>query len=201
MAKHTAKKPDAFEMFCFANAYYEAAAILMLCHGWSFEKDGKHMIQLSAGPGAKDIELNPNAAIISSSVLLILSLEVFLKCLIRVRGRMPLREHDVSKLFAMLSAKDQRSIKRIFLAFPGYYEGTKRMGIESALAAASSFFVRMRYGYEIAHGARMPLLTVTPASKNRGTAGFCDVALATRSLILAKYPDWVRRYSARRVFH
>lgn len=197
MPKHASnKKPDAFEMFCFANCYYEAAAVLTVCR---VQKD--LAIHVSIGDRVENVEFNRNATIISSSVLLILSLEVFLKCLIRIRGRKPPRIHDVSELFAMLSAKDRRSLRRLFLTFPGYYEGKKRMGIKSAVRAASSFFNDIRYGYEISKGMRMPLLSVTAASTGRGTAGLCDVALATRSLILTKHPDWQQKYSARHEFH
>jgi len=197
MAKRAAKKPDAFEMFCFASAYYDAAAALTV---FRFEKG--RAIRMSVGEGIEDdLEINRNATIISSSVLLILSLEVFCKCLIRIRGKKPPKTHDVGELFALLSPKDRRSLKRIFLAFPGYYDGKKRMGIKAAVSAASSFFMDIRYGYEMAKGTRMPLLSVTAASTGRGTAGLCDLALAARSLILAKHPDWAQRYSARREFH
>jgi hypothetical protein len=200
VGKNKLVKLDAFEMFCYASAYREAAAIIDVRRFTAGRakalKDLSPAIRAAYGfseEDAFDVTVNPDALTIPSSLLFTLSLEVHLKCLVRVRRRMPIAEHNMKKLFERLGRRDRQAIKRRFLENYEQYDGKRRVKIDSVIQRSSRFFVEIRYGYEYAP----PRMPAADDESMRGTFGFRTAVNAVRSVILDKNPDWHERYLRR----
>jgi hypothetical protein len=183
------QKPDAFDMFCYASEYREAAK--MLCGAYlqitqqRVAAMGEALKQRHATP-----KWMPIPGQVATQVLLALSIEIYLKCLRRVRGRAPLKGHVLRQFFAALSLKDRRAIQRRYAITCKTFKvnpitGKKRLvSIESALARAEAYFLFVRYGYEL------PTPRAPFADGSRGNSGMWEFVDAVRAVILDKHPDW-----------
>lgn len=155
-----AAKASGFEMFCYATSYWKAAALL-----------GR----------AKNIV----PYIIPWHVLEVLALEVYLKCLRRVRGKAPLARHPIHDLFNDLSQADRRAISKYFKRIIAHevYGIAGPMNLKSVIDRASDMFTIVRYGYE---GAPWP----TDVRGQKGNVGVSQAIMALREVIAEKHPDW-----------
>ena len=166
-------------MFCFATLYYEGAvAIHKTAYDHEFNQTAPKVYHNKTLWGL----------FIPSSVLLAFSLEIFLKCLMQVRGNNPIRGHKTKELFSELSLRDRRHIGHMFRSERATRGDT--VSLKSVFARASNYFDEMRYGYE----KPVPRL---PAG---GIKGLDLAAEAVRLVILDKHPDWQQRYLDRESF-
>lgn len=193
-AKSTLKKkmqsaPDAFEMFCFASLYQQGASDIQ-----------RSMIENNfvADESTAIVTRNNHVAglVIPSSILLCLSFEVYLKCLCAARGQMTLVEHNTRKLFMALEKDDQSVIERRFAENAGSGLAFKKMELESVLRRTSSYFTKMRYGYEMP----VPRMPKPKEDDVRGIYGLLSAVKAVRSVILDAHPDWQQRFLDRKSF-
>jgi hypothetical protein len=182
------KKPDGFEMFCFASLYQEGASAVQ-----DFSLSNQVVTNKSTGMLEQNSHMR--SLIIPSSILLVLSFEVYLKCLKRVRGRKLVYGHDTRKLFSALSQSDQRLLARRFKEFGKEGVGFRGMSLNSILDRTASYFIDMRYGYE------KPIPRMPTDGEVTGIFGLSRAVHAVRSVILDKHPDWHQRYMEMESFH
>jgi hypothetical protein len=120
-------------------------------------------------------------------------LELHLKALHVLRGRWRevSKEHNIRKLFELLSESDQDAIKKyleqilLIHTHPHYDQQSEKDGlfeIDSILDRASTMFVAARYWHE------MPL--PTDAKGRASTAAICVLSDSISQLIQDLRPDW-----------
>lgn len=167
---------DPFEVFCFASAYLSGAIAIS-------------KVEFSDGPKPLGEHVMSEALQIPGVILQILCLEVYLKCLILVRGNAPPNTHDTKVLFNALSADDQKAIRDEYQRSPPRnLLGGAVIEFDSVLDRTENTFKTVRYGYE-RPSPREPADGVT-----RGNLGFKEAIRAVQSVILVQHPDWFKRY-------
>ena len=126
---------------------------------------------------------------VSYLILQSFCLEIYLKCLHRIRGREPPRGHDQKKLFYALSRSDRSRIEKICLKYcsnsvrdPVTGKVRKVWDTDSVLDRSSDLFTKARYGYEL------------PVAIG-GNAGMQEVIFAIDLIIIGKHPDWLERFA------
>ena len=140
---------------------------------------------------ARDVPHMPTAAMTNSA----LSLELYFKCLVRMRRKPFVREHDLQRLFGLIDPRDRAKIRSYFDANSGNmrayvtreYQKSGRpvpiVTLDWALSASKDAFVRMRYLFE------------RGADKDTGWLGDV-IAEGARRAILDAHPDWERARQA-----
>ena len=189
MAK-TKALPDGFDMFCFAEEYRTASGFLFDLW-WA-----THIERCVADDPAE--RWKPVPGRVAGHVLHEFSLEVYLKCLLRIRERRLPWQHDCGMLFQELGTDDQQAIELHYRSTCRSYVGHPATGerqivsLASAFERATSYFMEVRYGYEL----EFPR---SPASGGtRGNLGIDEAILAVRSRIVLTNPDWPEKWQARR---
>jgi hypothetical protein len=156
--KNKRRSYDPFKAYCFGTFYWKAAASL------GRESDRAHYAYAQLVIGA-------------------LSLEVYLKCLHRIRRRIEWG-HEIKKLFDSLSKADRAAITK------HYEAAAKSKDIEAALIRANTLFTDARYAFE-GEPWRAEHYKGVPVNK-----GANELIVAVRAVILSVYPEWQARYSA-----
>jgi hypothetical protein len=118
------------------------------------------------------------------------ALELFIKCLLMLRGRKPKKNHDVEGLFKLLSNADQQKIAKYL------HEGVTRddrydlaaahgirLDIDSVLQRTKDSFLRIRYWHE--HVPPSP-----DAHGTRSNAGVGALVVAIYRLLNELRPEW-----------
>ena len=174
---NTLEAPDAFDMFCYASAYQEGASII----------NNEMLASLVVEDSAGTLRQNPNASALHlpAAILLSLSFEVYLKCLIAIGGGKP-HGHDADKLFTDLDTVTRDTLEKKFASLCADGAAFREMKLESVLTRMKKFFKRTRYGYELK--IRMPSDGV-----RRGTFGLWNAVEAARSTIADMNSDWEER--------
>lgn len=199
-------KPDGFEMFCFAEEFRQSVSILhksllatynsrtkAIRDELDLAKDGENPFTEKA-KRLMDEQNNFVYGGLASKVVAALCLELFIKCLHRVRGRTPPWGHKYKVIYRQLSIRDRQKIQQHYMSnsakwFRDPHTGKKIVWpIENVLERAELQFTQLRYGYELLSEARSTL---------RGNAGIRDLTMAIRSRILEKHPDWESRIRER----
>jgi hypothetical protein len=197
-------KPDAFEMFCYAEEFRASFDLLISAHEWILNARSTAISRVSQ-PGSEEwkaafgkfFEIIPGQ--VSAQVLSALSLEIYLKCLHRVRRRKPPRGHNQKEIFDALSRKDRLDIEKRYLEnYKGPTEALswkQKVTLDSALNRASVYFTGIRYGYE-RPSPRSPEIEGMPGLL--GNIGIPNATLSVRAVILSKHPEWEQRFLERR---
>src|SRR5271165_471689 len=115
----------------------------------------------------------------ASTVCSAFSLELYLKCIIRMECKFYGRKHDLSKLFALIGRRNRKKIKDYWFDHSErvrtYIERTYKddgepvpnVDFDFVLSASKDAFVEMRYIYEqIVEGARLVILEKHPEWEN-----------------------------------
>lgn len=153
------RDPDPFQLFLFATAYWRAAAAL-----------------------TKGLNLHYPYNM-PTFVVEAFSLELHLKCLLRLRGQLLDPTHEPNDLFRRLAPADQQSIRSLGKLLPS----DEDLDIEPILARARGVFKTLRYMHE---GHEWP----RDATGLAGNAGFDETIRGTRRTILEISPAWSIEY-------
>jgi len=140
---------------------------------------------------AQDLPTMPTA----SMVCMAFSLELYLKCLIRMERKTYGKEHDLKELFGKLGRRNRGKIKRHFrqncATVRSYVERTyetdgkpvPKVDFDFVLSASKDAFTEMRYIFE------------RGSATDTGWLGD-TIIKGVRSVILAKHPEWERARQA-----
>lgn len=150
-------KPDAFDLFCYATTYWKAR--------WALDREFTRIGVLPP----YDIPI---------FVIEAFSLELHLKCLLRVENKPLPQTHEPEDLYKKLTSLHRRLIRE--------YSKKRLREMRSILMRSKGVFRHLRYMHE---GHKWP------ADKDgiTGTSGFNDVVHAIRRIIKDKHPDWDER--------
>ena len=154
------KRPDAFSLFCFATAYWKGR--------WALNREFTRLgIQTPYD--------------IPEFVVEAFSLELHLKCLLRVEKKELPGSHEPEYLYHALTPPHRRMIREY---------AKKPLGeMRSILARSRGVFKDLRYMHE---GHKWP-----EDKKGRtGTDGFNEVVHAIRRIIKEKHKDWDAKKNA-----
>lgn len=175
---------DPFETFCFASRYQDGASVIQ----WFFYKNSVIEDEKTRSITRND---HLNGLSLPSSILLSLSLEVFLKCLILARGNPHNKDHEIGKLFGALTDDDQCLVRRKFSEYRQAGVAFNGMEFDSILKRMDRYFVEMRYAHDAPHPR-------TPEHAGvRGIYGLSDAVNAVRAVILETHPEWEAMFSAK----
>jgi len=177
MAKKQQVWADPFEAFCFAARYQEGASVIQ-----RFVNENSVIEDNETGVVTHNDHWRGLG--LPSSILLSLSLEVFLKCLILTRGRPHDKRHEIGELFGSLTDDDKRLVEQKFSEFCRAGAAFKDMEFDSILKRVDRYFVDMRYAYDASH-PRM-----AKHGEIRGMYGLSSAVNAVRAAILETHPDW-----------
>ena len=152
--------PDPFAVFLNATSYWKAASALV--------------------QGLK-LKYPHNMPIF---VVEAFALELHLKCLLRVRGKLLDATHEPRDLFLKLDTSDQNLVvahaKRV-------QSDPDSIDVESVLTRSEGVFKKLRYQHE---GHQWPL----DANGVAGNTGFYEVIQSLRHIILVTNPQWIDAY-------
>jgi hypothetical protein len=153
--------PDAFLLFCFATSNWKAR--------WALHRQMK-------------LRYPFNMPIFVAEAF---TLELHLKCLIRVRGiKLPKRgTHEIAELYNLLTPQDKRRLVK---------KKTKltQDDIDSILERSRGLFALLKYQYE---GHEWPL---DPKTGKWGNKGFEKLIHAIRDIIKTRQPKWDAKKNA-----
>jgi hypothetical protein len=160
MAK-TKLQPDPFDVYYFAVCYNKSVARLE-------EQPQQHPYG------------------IAQVVLQTLSLEVFLKCVHRLRGNDIPPVHNLKDLFGTLAPGDQKTLSDMFAAIAKARHGNpKNLALLDVLDRSKRLFEAIRYAYEEEHPGMPSDADTVPANE-----GLNDAILAIRDFIKSEKPDY-----------
>lgn len=143
-------KNNPYQMFCYATAYWKSSASL-------------------------DREPNRLPYQLPSIILQLLGFEVYLKCLLCIRGKIR-RGHDLQKLFDELDAADQQALHTAFHNHTKSKPAMKGVTLQSVFDRSKDVFEKARYGYE---GFVWP----SDSTGDQGNRGLPDALHAVRAVI------------------
>ncbi len=155
------KLPDPYLMFCDATGHWKSAALL------GRAKNQRHYA-------------------LSMLVLESFSLEIHLKCLLRLRGIAFGRNHDTPDFFRSLSVSDQSRIAAMFDNAVG-----ADVQINDVLSRSAELFVKGRYRFDPQHEKWNEV-----ASQIALNNGLSQLIAAVHRVILDTQPTWEGDYNA-----
>lgn len=156
-----ATQPDPFDVYYFAVAYNKSAARL--------EEQAQ---QAPYG--------------ISIVMLQTLSVEVFLKCIHRLRDCKIPPHHNLSELYKSLPDDDQLTLSEMFLAVAQSRGGNpENLSLADVLSRSKRLFEAIRYAYEEDHPGMPTDSHIVPVN-----LGLNSTILAIRDFIKRERPDF-----------
>jgi hypothetical protein len=184
-AKPTKPAPQPLAIFVIAEQFYWASVLATRVFRDATAGDERLQRYIRGVPNM-DSATNACAAF---------SLELYFKCLIRIRRKPPATGHNLGKLFNAIAKRHQIAIRRYFNRncndLRAYLEREFARAIpeplfDYVLANSKDAFEKMRYAYEghppdtgwlasdILHGARNQILKMHPDWKNARQASFLN---------------------------
>jgi hypothetical protein len=150
--------PDPFKVFVSATVYWKAATAL-----------------------GRELRL-PEPYDTPIFVIEAFSLELHLKCLLRVEGKLLPREHEPKKLLKALDPPSRKLIRE--------YSGKSVAEVNAVMDRCTGIFAKMRYQHE---GWKWPKVKIQGAFVNEGVN---DIVKAIRKIVKERKPRWDDRKNA-----